>query len=397
MPVPYMGTKRHMAGRVVSAVDALAPTARVADLFGGVGAVAAALASRHPVLVNDRLSFASCLSRGRFLPNRRSPVENVREKVRSNYRVHYAATSDSCGDALRREVRALDGELLDLQRFMSEWLHVGNSEECKNQAKLAKSEAESAHYRLAYLYFAAGYFSVRQALQLDALRYAIDKLENVDGDRDWLLSAWIATAASVINSPGHTAQYLRPNESSAARLRRGWRRDVWGLFLDKLADIQLVGDPTWRASNAVTNNDAVELLNRTRYKIGCVYADPPYTKDQYSRYYHVYETLYRYDYPDSVGIGRYRSDRFVTEFSLKTRVEKAFHDLAGAVQARAVPLVLSYPEEGLLQEAGGNLMEILREYFSSVEVSQFQHSHSTLGASKGSQTKAAMEKLYVCT
>jgi len=46
--------------------------------------------------------------------------------------------------------------------------------------------------------------------------------------------------------------------------------------------------------NRVEVSDALSLLKSSRVSsVTAVYADPPYTKDQYSRYYHVYETMYR--------------------------------------------------------------------------------------------------------
>jgi adenine-specific DNA-methyltransferase len=68
---------------------------------------------------------------------------------------------------------------------------------------------------LTQYYFAAGYFSLRQAMQFDALRYAIDSTLLSDCDRDWALAAWICTAARLANAPGHTAQYLKPNNEQA--------------------------------------------------------------------------------------------------------------------------------------------------------------------------------------
>jgi adenine-specific DNA-methyltransferase len=126
-----------------------------------------------------------------------------------------------------------------------------------------------------------------------------------------------------------------------------------------------------------------------------VYADPPYTKDHYSRYYHVYETLYRYDYPDSVGQGRYRADRQPSQFSIMSTAVGAFEDLFDAVAARGLPLVLSYPENGLATHRV-DLVRLLERYFTVETVLEVPLDHSTLGGSKGPTTKAARERIYVC-
>ena len=60
-----------------------------------------------------------------------------------------------------------------------------------------------------------------------------------------------------------------------------------------------------------------------------------------------------------------------------------------------VPLVISYPENGLLTSAGAHLPDIASEYYGIVDVRTIPAQHSTLGGSKGSQRKAAFEQLLV--
>ena len=132
-------------------------------------------------------------------------------------------------------------------------------------------------------------FGLKQAIQLDAPRYAIDTFEGAEGDHDWLVGAWLQAATLVINAPGHTAQYLKPNTDAAAhRICRGWRRDIWEEFQNQLISLKPIGTQAWRRRNRALVSEAVDLLTDAAPKdIGLVYADPPYTKDQYSRYYNV--------------------------------------------------------------------------------------------------------------
>lgn len=52
-----------------------------------------------------------------------------------------------------------------------------------------------------------------------------------------------------------------------------------------------------------------------------VYLDAPYKRNEYSRYYHVLETMVKYDYPSSENKGHISSkskgERFATEFFTK--------------------------------------------------------------------------------
>ena len=290
------------------------------------------------------------------------------------------------------------GDREQLARYMDRTAHVGNTPALRRAARVAAETSGSSHYSLATLYFAAGYLSLGQAIEVDALRAAIDS-DVSKADRDWLLASWIAATAVLVNAPGHTAQFLRPNTASShVRIVRTWRRSVWDEFGGALASVRQIGTSRWRACNEVLVGDALELIATGRLdNIGAVYADPPYTKDQYSRYYHVYETLYRYDFPDSHGTGRNRSDRFTTGFSLKTAVTASFHDLCRNVARMRVPLVLSYPSGGLLTDSGSDAATIAQQYFSRVITRSYNANHSTMGASNGASKKSATENLYVCT
>jgi len=180
------------------------------------------------------------------------------------------------------------------------------------------------------------------------------------------------------------------------RIRRWWDRNAWEAFLIKLDELQPAGSRAWRKASRVTRGDALQVVKRRAFGgVTVAYADPPYTKDQYSRYYHVYETMYLYDYPASVGVGRYRGDRLSTEFSILSKVTDAFGRLFSALAARRIVLVLSYPENGLLTKSGKTMREILRLHFAKVTESTIPIDHSTMGASRRRPTKPALEKIYV--
>lgn len=398
MVVRYMGTKRHMADHVRDAIAQLEPDGRVADLFSGMGSVAESLKETASVVTNDAMSFTAALSRARFTgQDRQSSSAEVVERLLPKYKARLQELEQAYASELKSEAIALDGSRTDLLNYMDKAQHVGNSASCRRAARTAAESSGLAHYELATLYFSAGYLSLRQAIELDAARAAIDSDDRLD-ERDWIVAAWIAGASVLVNAPGHTAQYLRPNSASAhTRIVRTWSRSLWDEFANSLHAVSQVGSESWRCQNSVYVGDALDLVSAGELRdIGTVYADPPYTKDQYSRYYHMYETLYRYDFPDSSGAGRNRSDRFTTGFSLKTAVVASFHDLCRNVARMRVPLVISYPSSGLLGDAEMSVAEIASQYFGEVETHSYEANHSTMGASTGASKKSATENLYVC-
>lgn len=398
MVVRYMGTKRHMADHVRDAIAQLKPDGRVVDLFSGMGSVAESLKETASVVTNDAMSFTAALSRARFTGlDRQSSSAEVVERLLPTYKARLQELEQAYASELKSEAIALDGSRTDLLSYMDKAQHVGNSATRRRAARTAAESSGFAHYELATLYFSAGYLSLRQAIELDAARAAIDSDDRQD-ERDWIVAAWIAGASVLVNAPGHTAQYLRPNSASAhTRIVRTWSRSLWDEFANSLDAVSQVGSESWRCQNSVYVGDALDLVSAGELRdIGTVYADPPYTKDQYSRYYHMYETLYRYDFPDSSGAGRNRSDRFTTGFSLKTAVVASFHDLCRNVARMRVPLVISYPSSGLLGDAGMSVAEIASQYFGEVETHSYEANHSTMGASTGASKKSATENLYVC-
>ena len=397
MPIRYMGTKRIIADHVRRLVADLSPSGAILDLFSGIGCVAESLASVAPIHTNDALSFTAVLARARFKGPRELTTKGLIDVLRPAYRETAEDEIRLNRDRLRDEQRAIDLGHDALDRYMAEAEHIVNSVSIKNDASDAAIAQGPDHYRLIRFYFSAGYFSLRQAVHLDALRYAIDKASLSDGDRDWALAAWLSLAGRTINAPGHTAQYLKPNSEEAyRRIRRLWIRNMWEIFQDELIDLRLIGTEAWRRQNQVRVGDALALLHSGHLNdVAAVYADPPYTKDQYSRYYHVYETMYRYDYPSAEGQGRTRSDRFTSVFCLKSQVSDSFTDLFASIASLEVPLVLSYPSDGLLAKTGNLIPEIGGRYMKLKTIESFGANHSTLGASKGLTTKSATENLYV--
>jgi adenine-specific DNA-methyltransferase len=397
MPIRYMGTKRSIADHVKRLIADLSPKGQVLDLFSGIGCVAESLANVAPIYTNDLLSFTALFARARFKGPRQYAPQQLIEEIRPLYRQAVEDEIRSKRSRLRDEQRAIDLGYEALGNYMLEAQHVANSRIARRHATRAARLDGAAHYRLVSQYFSAGYFSLRQSIHLDALRYAIDHLDLHDGDRDWALAAWLSTAGKVVNAPGHTAQYLKPNtEESYKRIRRSWVRNIWETFQNELIDMRLVGTEVWRQQNNVRVGDALQLLRSNKIpKVGAIYADPPYTKDQYSRYYHVYETMYLYDYPISEGQGRVRGSRFVSNFCLMTQVADSFTDLFSSAASLGLPLVLSYPSEGLLSKSGHSVATIGEQHMRLKKVESLGASHSTLGASKGLTTKNATENIYV--
>jgi adenine-specific DNA-methyltransferase len=174
---------------------------------------------------------------------------------------------------------------------------------------------------------------------------------------------------------------------------------VWDGVLDDLETLAPYGTQKWRLRNRVLTRDALTIwptLDDAGLGPAIFYADPPYSKEHYSRYYHVLESLERYDYPTSSGAGRYRSDRFNSSLATKSGVLEAATTLFREISDREGMLVLSYPSTGLLTGVLGiNLTDLLNQYFNDVDLVISQAStHSTLGGRHGKSHHSVVEYVW---
>lgn len=391
--IRYMGTKRHIARFVRQGIESVSVEGPVLDLFAGMGSVATEFADTRPMMLNDASEFVTCMLRASFTssyPYSTPDREAVDETA--------LRLSEIFRPQLEAEQEALSRGSAALESYISRARHVGNSSVRRKEAALASKSTGIGHYRLCALYFAAGYLSLRQAIQVDALRHVIDQSQT-SRSRDPLLSRWLTCVSRALNAPGHSAQFLKPHSQAGfERVLRAWRRDLIQDFYDFDQSADMPGTATWRASNSVTSMDALALMRSgAASDSSVIYADPPYTRDQYGRFYHLYETLFRYDFPDSNGAGRVRSDTFSSSFSRKSLVERSMRTLLQQAAWAQTPLILSYPSNGLLVQAGSSLPSIASDYFRNVESWSLDSDHSTLGASSGARRKATQEQLIICS
>lgn len=398
MTIRYMGTKKYLAQDVHDTIQASASSGAVVDLFAGMGTVAETFADDRNVVLNDAFDFVGCIARARFTGGvlQQSPAGTFAE-LNEVFASHIVRLRARFEGEIEAERVALSSDRLIFGRHVDKSNNVSNSAAKRREAATAATTSDSSRYCLATLYFSGGYFSLEQAIHIDAIRAAIDA-RGSGPDRDLLLRAWLSTVSTVLNAPGHSAQFFRPNSDAAlSRIKRSWSRSVLEEFQSQLGRSVQVGSEQWRKGNRVYTSDALRLpYGDALDSAGVVYADPPYTRDQYSRFYHLFETLFRYDFPDAAGRGRNRADGFLSEFSKASKVESAFHSLCREVKARALPLVISYPSNGLLCSTGASVEGVARQYFRSVTTKSKQAIHSTLGASSGASKVGATECLITC-
>jgi Adenine-specific DNA methylase len=402
-----MGSKRSLAPTIADMISDAHPGATVVDAFAGTCAVGTAVADRHRVYANDIHAFAEVVARTLLTTSAAVPLPSVAWKeLKGAFTQNMKALAGPLEKRMRDEAEALAVVKLSegwkrLKDFNDSELSVKVPRRLAGVPSLSsyRSDASTEPYRLFSSYFASSYFGVKQSAEIDSLRSAIDSAHT--SRRDIYLFALLFAASFCSTSPGHFAQFLVPRDASTTRyVGRVRKRSVVDLFNNAL--IEFSKPPCAdRRGNRVFRLDATEFLQQLSERKRpsgsqlVIYADPPYSRAQYSRYYHVLETLVLYDYPAATGKGRYRGGRFETGFSRKAEVAEAMDDFVRTAASTGAALYLSYPKNGLVYQAGGDVLAILKQYYRKAKiVASVDLDHSTMGAAPGSASIQVVEDVY---
>lgn len=402
--ISYMGTKRELAPTVSNILSEL-PDGPLLDVFAGMGAVAESVSAAREVWVNDIGSFASTVGRALFTSRRGPPPsKKARDDLESDFEKNRGSLRRRFGSSLRLEESYLDSHILeDLTAGNTGLPYVATNRRLEAQRKKLADDAGTFPYRMATITYPGSYFGVRQCIEIDSIRYAIDKAyrqRRVRKDEArWLVIALCQVATRINNSTGQFAQFIKPSKTNIDRIVQKRARSVWEEFIETVDKLAPVGSEFWRSRNRGYRSDASRLLKflTTRGdRPAIVYADPPYSKAEYSRYYHVLDALVDYSYPEISNDGRYPKKRAPVDFARLRTVNDAMQLIVKRSAEIGATLVLSYPSNGILHRTGADLRELLGTWFSKVTIAHEEvKQHSTFGGPNSDPKVSAVEMIYV--
>nr|WP_323778386.1 DNA adenine methylase [Amylibacter sp.] len=417
-PIQYLGSKLKVAHQICDLLGAV--TSRddtVGDLFSGSGAVSSVLSRERQTIAIDMQGYSSALAEAIFC----NQAEAVDELRNPDFLIAFERAE---GRLLHqfRELVVLDDHALEaaengsghqLDQLISfgsvaahQQLSKSNTPKDINRALSAVAERiykVGAPHRngIASLYYGGVYFSMRQAIALDAISSALDKVS--PAARVLGAGVLLSVASELANTVGKQfAQPMRIIKASgstqslllarATRDRRLTVLDAWTKWLERW-ELELQQP---RCSGRAVRQDVLSFVEADT-ECAAFYADPPYTIDHYSRFYHVLETLTLRDLPlldtqkqrgsEVIMRGLYRAGRHQSQFSVPSSVKGAFQRLFIGAARGGRSLVLSYspfdektgqrPRLLSLKE----ITDLARIEFSKVEVIDVKnHSHRKLNA-----------------
>lgn len=414
--VHYLGSKTRMLPEIKKCIDELNQVnGRVCDLFCGSGVVSEFLLQQYDILAVDIQNYSKVYCRARLsggiqgidLKKIESDIRNslIRKKNLDYYKpiLEY---EDKCMDDLA------NGQLEPMYEIIEKgslYAYLGKYDYIE---EALSSELEKAFYdvkkrigneseavdSVVVRYYGGLYFSFKQAIDIDSIvAYAFLQEEPL---KSKILAALMGATTDVVNTVGK--QFAQPlkvrnadgtlKKNLAKKIKTDRALDIFDKF--NIWMRYYMEKPQNRHDFEVICDDYINVLKSlSPGDVEVVYADPPYTRYHYSRYYHILETLCLHDAPNisttfpngKGGLSRaiYRNDRHQSPFCIKSKAPKAFEELFQYTKKAQASIVLSYSPYDEKSGATPRLMsideilEIAKKYYTDVKVvspGQFMHS-----------------------
>ncbi len=415
--IQYLGSKQRLAASIAEVIgESVGEGLRVGDLFSGTAVVSSVLAKTRPVTAVDVQSYSTLIAQailtcsaadfsevlcGSFWDEVAGQVAVLQRAAKNLLAFEEEALDMAANGDAKRLIDMIERGSIAAHRQRPDDMCTGALAKALVQAdrKLVGSALGPAT-TTALTYFGGPYFSYSQAIRLDAIgAVARARLKRPIGAEAALLS----TASEIVNTVGK--QFAQP-----VKLRKA-DGSVQPLLLSRaIADRRRSVEAsfcTWVSrwadrcvdscyEHRIECDDVLNFLERDD-SCSAYYADPPYTIDHYSRFYHVLETLVKRDTPmldemnklgrKTVMRGVYRTGRYQSSFCIPSEAPTAFERLFTLAARRRVPLILSYSpfEEGSGARARVLTLERLlhlgaKHYKRCVPIEILEHSHRKLNA-----------------
>lgn len=383
----YQGSKKKLLDFIYNkSVEYIDENKAFMDIFSGSATVGYAMKNKFQVYSNDSELYAYNIAKALIENNTRIDIEPLFNKIKSNYDKNYERLYDLFGKYLDMEQVLLksdnEKELVDFYKtypciwdkkskfklFNGRVKTISDIQNCKNNIP----------FMLFTIYYANTYFGIKQSFDIDSIRYAIEFEQN-EIVRSVLFSAlFFAMKECVFSKDGHMAQPL-DKEKNSKKLMKIRNISIITKFKDKLKEFSKNDFVISNKNNKAMNLDFNKLLKSKSIlnDIGFIYADPPYTDMQYSRYYHLLNTVVLYDYPKisltrgAISTGLYREGRFQSDLSKKSKASNQVNELFRVCKENNINIGFSYayPQDPINQPTNRYTMDITK----IIEIAQFYY------------------------
>ena len=406
----YMGSKSRIISNICDPIVQNKDITKVVDLFAGTGSVGYAIKDYKKIISNDIELYSYTINQailnGCFFSEKGekqfwdrvnslylficSKIQSIIEKEDIHFSMSsdYLAYKSFCDNTPSVFNSSKDYAFSELEKLVS---------------KVSPGQIPDTDIPCLFLtYYSNTYFGIRQCCQIDAIRYTIENIKSKNV-KNVLLTALMSVMSATASTTTHFAQYLKVKSTATFKnlVDKRSYNIIEGMKI-RLLEYRNDGLCSKKASSegfACFNLDyescldEIALDNRT-----LVYADPPYFKEHYSRYYHILNTLCLYDYPSlalnpqthELSIGRYRKDRITSDFGKKAKALGAFEKLINKCSSVNSWLMISYSDNSIVKIED---LKTIAESKYDVSISKIELNHSKQGRSSTSKVD---EYIFLC-
>lgn len=428
--INYLGSKLRLLDFIKESIANITPQgAGVCDLFAGSGCVSYRLSPFYSVTACDIQHYSAVICSALLQTNNLTKdavnlfLSKIREKQNSQLSIAFAPLIKLETEAIR--TKNLEVLTAIIENGSLEVFRLENSDSLITSAQaqvndVLTKQGIDGKESLMSRFYGGVYFSYSQAVQIDTILNAIRHYSNVK-DRNVLLAALLCTVSDIACTVGkHFAQPVKARDSKGNIKSLVYNKavkdktiDVLDLYAEWLHKFVLLKKSQY--NHTIVQGDFLDCLNNLPDNVRTVYADPPYTRDHYSRFYHVLETIARDDIPElstvkihgdsHVSNGIYRKDRYQSPFCIRSKAPASFNDMFRIVSGSGRQLLLSYSPYDENKDSHPRVVTIRQliswaeQYFNSVEVLSAGHfTHNKLNSTEHFlESSDEAELLIVCT
>jgi adenine-specific DNA-methyltransferase len=350
----YIGSKYSLLGEIEAALDdSGVPSQGIAfDAFSGTGAVAQFLKYRgHIVYANDWQHYSYVTNRAFLLLDALPTFPELLDPGRVCVQTEM---TEGSGKAPVFSIWSRRSQL-KCGRFAEVISHLNRLSGKRGSFYEAYCEGGSG---------GRTYFSSENGLKIQAIRDCIEEwhIANwIDGlEHSWLVASLVESADRVANTASVYAAFLKHIKKSA-------QKPLKLLVPDPRPSSGLSGP------HQVFQEDVLTALAEHSHEEHVItYIDPPYNHRQYASYYHILETISRWDldaFTPRLKTGLREKMENLSPFCMKSRAYGAFDKLFSLIKSDYT--LFSYNNEGVLSE--GELESLFEAHFGCVNFKKINY------------------------
>lgn len=404
----YPGSKRNLLEFIDDNIATLIPKDKALfDIFAGSGAISYFYKNKFQIYSNDAEKYSALILEALLNFKALESKEEIFEEILEKYESNFKKSLERIGLWIEKEDVAIEqSDFFSLEDLYNRFPNIWKSSKDELNLLKEKNIRENV-FTLFSSYYSGSYFGIRQAIEIDSLRFAIEHF-NPEVKSMLMASLFYAVKETSFSKDGHLAQPL-DLKKNVSKLFNKRSISVKDKFFDKALDFYSDDFIVSQYENKIFNLPFEKLIKQEEIfeNVGFIYADPPYTDMQYSRYFHLLNTLINYDYPPltiyrgHISKGLYTDNRYQSPLSQRSKALSYQIELFKLCKSKNIGLGFSFaypqnPEKQATDRYVLDIFELIEEgkkiFGNNFYVKSKDYTHSN---NRNSSTKKVLEYLLI--